>query len=401
MTLVAPIELCAARARDLRTAGGVGTRPPRMVPASCAPAARRRSARSPTAGSGLEKGRPLRNAHASRRGVRFWAGLMALLIVPATIGAAVSSAGAAGSNSLTVKAGEYVYKLSGSPKAGWTADQLRQRGRREPHDGGLRAEAGRHGEAAEDRGALAGPERAREDRRAERRPQRCVGSPRPHRPGSEDHDDHRAPGRPLRHALLRPGTRRQVARRARDDQDVRRGEVEVEPEAADQRRDRREHQRHRDHVPDRQHRAERDAQGHEQRLRRARLHPGQDRRRQDARRRERPTSTPSSTARRPRATRRVCSSVASPRSTPGPTRTSSSRWRPGTTATSARRATTPDDDYTKGLKGEFDVQVEPGLRPGLVRVRTRSGPRGRAGGRCTRPSRSGGAARRPCGRRAR
>jgi hypothetical protein len=50
----------------------------------------------------------------------FWAGFMAFLIVPATIGAAVSSAGAAGSNSLTVKAGEYVYKLSGSPKAGWT-----------------------------------------------------------------------------------------------------------------------------------------------------------------------------------------------------------------------------------------------------------------------------------------
>jgi hypothetical protein len=44
---------------------------------------------------------------------------MALLIVPATIGAAASSAGAAGSNTLTVKAGEYVYKLSGSPKAGW------------------------------------------------------------------------------------------------------------------------------------------------------------------------------------------------------------------------------------------------------------------------------------------
>ncbi len=56
----------------------------------------------------------------ARRGVRFWAGVTALLIVPATIGAAVSTAGAAGSNTLTVKAGEYVYKLSGSPKAGWT-----------------------------------------------------------------------------------------------------------------------------------------------------------------------------------------------------------------------------------------------------------------------------------------
>jgi hypothetical protein len=43
-----------------------------------------------------------------------------LLVVPATIGAAVSTAGAAGSNTLTVKAGEYVYKLSGSPKSGWT-----------------------------------------------------------------------------------------------------------------------------------------------------------------------------------------------------------------------------------------------------------------------------------------
>jgi hypothetical protein len=45
---------------------------------------------------------------------------MAVLIVPATIGASVGTAGAAGSNSLTVTAGEYVYKLSGSPKAGWT-----------------------------------------------------------------------------------------------------------------------------------------------------------------------------------------------------------------------------------------------------------------------------------------
>ena len=35
VTRVAPIELGAARARDLRTAGGVGTHPPRMVPASC------------------------------------------------------------------------------------------------------------------------------------------------------------------------------------------------------------------------------------------------------------------------------------------------------------------------------------------------------------------------------
>jgi hypothetical protein len=45
---------------------------------------------------------------------------MALLVVPATIGVAASAASASGSNTLTVKAGEYVYLLKGSPKAGWT-----------------------------------------------------------------------------------------------------------------------------------------------------------------------------------------------------------------------------------------------------------------------------------------
>lgn len=35
-------------------------------------------------------------------------------------GVSAAPAGAAGSNSLNVKAGEYTYKLSGSPKAGWT-----------------------------------------------------------------------------------------------------------------------------------------------------------------------------------------------------------------------------------------------------------------------------------------
>jgi hypothetical protein len=66
------------------------------------------------------KGRPLGKHTRRSRGVRFWVAMMALAIVPATIGVAVTSAGAAGSNSLNVKAGEYLYKLSGSPKAGWT-----------------------------------------------------------------------------------------------------------------------------------------------------------------------------------------------------------------------------------------------------------------------------------------
>jgi len=54
------------------------------------------------------------------RVARFWAALAALVVVPATLAVSTSSAGAAGSNSLTVKAGEYTYVLKGSPKAGWT-----------------------------------------------------------------------------------------------------------------------------------------------------------------------------------------------------------------------------------------------------------------------------------------
>jgi hypothetical protein len=55
------------------------------------------------------------------RVVRFWAALAALVVVPATLGVSTgSAASAAGSNTLTVKAGEYTYQLKGSPKAGWT-----------------------------------------------------------------------------------------------------------------------------------------------------------------------------------------------------------------------------------------------------------------------------------------
>jgi uncharacterized cupredoxin-like copper-binding protein len=55
------------------------------------------------------------------RVVRFWAALAALVVVPATLAVSTgSAASAAGSNTLTVKAGEYTYQLKGSPKAGWT-----------------------------------------------------------------------------------------------------------------------------------------------------------------------------------------------------------------------------------------------------------------------------------------
>jgi hypothetical protein len=59
--------------------------------------------------------------HTRRSGVaRLWAALAAFVIVPATLAVSTSGAGAAGSNTLTVKAGEYTYVLKGSPKAGWT-----------------------------------------------------------------------------------------------------------------------------------------------------------------------------------------------------------------------------------------------------------------------------------------
>jgi hypothetical protein len=41
-------------------------------------------------------------------------------VTAALVGVSGAPAGAAGSNTLTVKAGEYTYKLSGNPKAGWT-----------------------------------------------------------------------------------------------------------------------------------------------------------------------------------------------------------------------------------------------------------------------------------------
>jgi hypothetical protein len=51
---------------------------------------------------------------------RILAALAALIVIPVTLAVSTSSAGAARSNTLTVKAGEYTYVLKGSPKAGWT-----------------------------------------------------------------------------------------------------------------------------------------------------------------------------------------------------------------------------------------------------------------------------------------
>ncbi len=62
----------------------------------------------------------MRNHTRRSRVARLWAALAAIVVIPATLAVSTSGAGAAGSNTLTVKAGEYTYVLKGSPKAGWT-----------------------------------------------------------------------------------------------------------------------------------------------------------------------------------------------------------------------------------------------------------------------------------------
>ncbi|MFI5053532.1 MAG: hypothetical protein ACHQDE_04155 [Acidimicrobiia bacterium] len=51
---------------------------------------------------------------------RLGAGMAALLVASGLMGVTASAAGAAGSNSLTVTAGDYTYQFKGSPKAGLT-----------------------------------------------------------------------------------------------------------------------------------------------------------------------------------------------------------------------------------------------------------------------------------------
>ncbi|MFI5372569.1 MAG: hypothetical protein ACHQ52_13520 [Candidatus Eisenbacteria bacterium] len=51
---------------------------------------------------------------------RLWAGMAALLVTSGIVAVTAPAAGAAGSNTLTVTAGEYTYQFKGSPKAGLT-----------------------------------------------------------------------------------------------------------------------------------------------------------------------------------------------------------------------------------------------------------------------------------------
>jgi hypothetical protein len=61
----------------------------------------------------------VRNYTRRPRVARLFAALAALALVPTTLALTGGGAAAAGSNTLTVKAGEYAYQLSGKPKAGW------------------------------------------------------------------------------------------------------------------------------------------------------------------------------------------------------------------------------------------------------------------------------------------
>src|SRR4029077_12942740 len=104
----------------LRRSRGVGTRPLWVVPASYSRGASGGTISGNDSGH-FSGGNKHVLTHTRRsRVARFWAALAALVVVPATLAVSASSAGAAGSNTLTVKAGEYTYVLKGSPKAGWT-----------------------------------------------------------------------------------------------------------------------------------------------------------------------------------------------------------------------------------------------------------------------------------------
>ena len=92
---------------------------------------------------------------------------------------------------------------------------------------------------------------------------------------------------------------------------------------------------------------------------------------------------------------------------PNSSRTSRSRSRTGPSTSSSAQNGEVDDDPERAAHrlhrrlSQLPTSAgEPGLRPGLVRVRPRSGRRGRGCGRCSPPSRSAGAARRRCAPRA-
>ena len=119
--------------------------------------------------------------------------------------------GAAGSNTLTVKAGEYTYVLKGSPKAGWTEIDFENAGVEDHMMAMFKLKKGVTDAAAED-GACSSQRRrgVREDRVAGGDPT-VSGTPSAPRPGAEDHDDRpKLAGRHYGIVVLRPRARRQA-----------------------------------------------------------------------------------------------------------------------------------------------------------------------------------------------
>ena len=117
------------------------------------------------------KGRALIIHGRRSRATRLWAGLAALTVASATIGISAPAASASGSNTLTIKAGEYTYQLKGSPKPGCAQINFKNTGRRVPHDGAMvQLKKGTTPAAAEDRASLSNDQKAFDgDRRSGRR----------------------------------------------------------------------------------------------------------------------------------------------------------------------------------------------------------------------------------------
>jgi hypothetical protein len=89
------------------------------VPASCSRRANDGTIVVATALVTFRREQLVRTYTRRSRVARLWAVLAALLIVPATLAVSTAPAGAAASNTLTVKASEYTYVLKGKPKGGW------------------------------------------------------------------------------------------------------------------------------------------------------------------------------------------------------------------------------------------------------------------------------------------
>ena len=289
----------------------------------------------------------------SKHRVASLAATLAMCLATVGVSAAVApSAGAAGSNTLTVKAGEYTYKLSGSPKAGWTQINFQNDGMEYhmmavfPLKKGVTVAQLTKAAESQDQSAfdpIAGKGQV-------------FGAPDLLSPGAKTTVITKLPAGHYGVLCFIPAPDGEVAHRARHGQDLRRQQLQVEPDATHRRPGRGDHRRRRDHAPDVGDARARLGEGHEQRLgaaelRHRALHDG------DARRSRRPTPTStrsSSRARFPRATRRPRSRVVRSRFPPGGTATSQLDLKPGNYVFVSD--TDDDKDGSKQIHQEFTVK---------------------------------------------